>query len=178
VRKHACQHLQHLADSYCLCLCLCLCVCTCRYIYDGPAMQQWLSSHNTSPCTNLLLPHIGLTPVIAVRTAIKEWREQHPELGGSMPQPQQPQVQPQQQPQAQLPPPPQLQVGTMGIMSSMDTWWSRGSVWWLNAYMSPHDCAMCPSTMMPGWQACCWQRELWHAVPDAPFCMTCGRSKL
>lgn len=48
------------------------------YTYERKAIAGWITNHNTSPMTNLALPHTHLTPNLLLRSAIKEWREQHP----------------------------------------------------------------------------------------------------
>ncbi len=42
--------------------------------YEKAAITKWLSEHNTSPLTNEVLPHKGLTPNHALRSAIEEYR--------------------------------------------------------------------------------------------------------
>ncbi|EEF50538.1 U-box domain-containing protein 33 [Ricinus communis] len=48
------------------------------FTYEAGALTGWLESgHNTSPMTNLVLPHLNLVPNRALRSAIQEWQQQH-----------------------------------------------------------------------------------------------------
>ena len=50
------------------------------FTYEAEALRSWLNSgHNTSPMTNLPLPHLTLVPNLALRSAIKEWQDQQRE---------------------------------------------------------------------------------------------------
>ncbi|KAJ1693737.1 hypothetical protein LUZ63_010435 [Rhynchospora breviuscula] len=50
------------------------------FTYEADAIRQWLSGgHNTSPMTNLPLPHSNLIPNYVLRSAIQEWLQQHPQ---------------------------------------------------------------------------------------------------
>jgi serine/threonine protein kinase len=44
------------------------------YTYERMAIEGWLVKHNTSPITGLALEHRGLTPNLALKSAIAEWR--------------------------------------------------------------------------------------------------------
>ncbi|XP_058225589.1 U-box domain-containing protein 33-like isoform X1 [Rhododendron vialii] len=47
------------------------------YTYELEALKGWLDGgHNTSPMTNLKLPHCNLVPNRALRSAIQEWLQQ------------------------------------------------------------------------------------------------------
>ncbi|KAJ0966667.1 hypothetical protein J5N97_023584 [Dioscorea zingiberensis] len=47
------------------------------FTYEAEAIRGWLDSgHETSPMTNLKLPHRDLVPNLALRSAIQEWMEQ------------------------------------------------------------------------------------------------------
>ncbi|KAF7139336.1 hypothetical protein RHSIM_Rhsim07G0014200 [Rhododendron simsii] len=47
------------------------------YTYELEALKGWLDGgHNTSPMTNLMLPHCNLVPNRALRSAIQEWLQQ------------------------------------------------------------------------------------------------------
>ncbi|KAJ3689813.1 hypothetical protein LUZ61_018977 [Rhynchospora tenuis] len=49
------------------------------FTYEADAIRQWLSGgHNTSPMTNLPLPHSNLIPNYVLRSAIQEWLQRHP----------------------------------------------------------------------------------------------------
>ena len=43
--------------------------------YERSAIERWLLDHNTSPKTNMALPHKMLIPNHALRGAVTEWRE-------------------------------------------------------------------------------------------------------
>ncbi|XP_010544733.1 PREDICTED: U-box domain-containing protein 37 isoform X2 [Tarenaya hassleriana] len=44
------------------------------FTYEAEAIRQWLErGHDTSPMTNTRLPHTGLVPNLALRSAIQEW---------------------------------------------------------------------------------------------------------
>jgi hypothetical protein len=44
------------------------------FTYEADAIREWLDSgHQTSPMTNLELPHRDLLPNHALRSAIQEW---------------------------------------------------------------------------------------------------------
>lgn len=48
------------------------------FTYEGEALRGWLDGgHETSPMTNLSLPHKNLVPNLALRSAIREWLQQH-----------------------------------------------------------------------------------------------------
>lgn len=50
------------------------------YTYEAEAIKGWLESgHETSPMSNLPLPHLKLTPNHTLRSAIQEWVMQHPQ---------------------------------------------------------------------------------------------------
>lgn len=50
------------------------------FTYEAEALREWLSTgHNTSPMTNMSLPHLNLVPNLALRSAIKEWQDQQRE---------------------------------------------------------------------------------------------------
>ncbi|KAJ4777780.1 U-box domain-containing protein kinase family protein [Rhynchospora pubera] len=50
------------------------------FTYEADAIRQWLSGgHNTSPMTNLPLPHSNLIPNYVLRSAIQEWVQRHPQ---------------------------------------------------------------------------------------------------
>ncbi|KAJ4784655.1 U-box domain-containing protein kinase family protein [Rhynchospora pubera] len=50
------------------------------FTYEADAIRQWLSGgHNTSPMSNLPLPHSNLTPNYVLRSAIQEWLQRHPQ---------------------------------------------------------------------------------------------------
>ena len=54
-------------------------VCTADgHTYERCGIEQWLQSHSTSPMTNVSLTDLRLTPNLALRTAIEEWRERQP----------------------------------------------------------------------------------------------------
>lgn len=49
------------------------------FTYEAEALTGWLQSgHNTSPMTNLVLGHLNLVPNRSLRSAIQDWRQQHP----------------------------------------------------------------------------------------------------
>ncbi|KAJ4745532.1 U-box domain-containing protein kinase family protein [Rhynchospora pubera] len=55
------------------------CMAADGYTYETEAIKGWLDSgHETSPMTNLPLPHTELTPNYALRFAIQEWLLKHP----------------------------------------------------------------------------------------------------
>ena len=45
--------------------------------YEREAIAQWLTTHQTDPCTNEKLRTKKLFPCTALRTLIRQWREQH-----------------------------------------------------------------------------------------------------
>lgn len=45
------------------------------YTYEREAIAGWIEYHNTSPMTNLHLAHTGLTPNLALRSAIRDWQD-------------------------------------------------------------------------------------------------------
>ena len=47
--------------------------------YERETIAQWLTTHRTDPCTNEKLSTKKLFPCTALRTLIRQWREQHPE---------------------------------------------------------------------------------------------------
>jgi U-box domain len=50
------------------------------FTYEKDAIRQWLRrGHNTSPMTNLALQHSNLIPNLVLRSAIREWLQQHPQ---------------------------------------------------------------------------------------------------
>ncbi|XP_078169067.1 U-box domain-containing protein 57-like [Carex rostrata] len=56
------------------------CIAADGFTYDAEAIKQWLSTgHNTSPMTNLSLPHHDLIPNRVLRSAIHEWLQSHPQ---------------------------------------------------------------------------------------------------
>ncbi|KAK6162315.1 hypothetical protein DH2020_002156 [Rehmannia glutinosa] len=46
------------------------------FTYESEALKGWLESHDTSPMTNLKLPHRDFVPNHALRSAIQEWLPQ------------------------------------------------------------------------------------------------------
>jgi hypothetical protein len=48
------------------------------YTYEREAIAAWITTHNTSPMTNLPLLHPHLTPNHALRSSVREWLDQHP----------------------------------------------------------------------------------------------------
>ncbi|KAJ4813176.1 U-box domain-containing protein kinase family protein [Rhynchospora pubera] len=55
------------------------CIAADGYTYETEAIKGWLDSgHETSPLTNMPLPHTKLTPNYALRSAIKQWLLEHP----------------------------------------------------------------------------------------------------
>ncbi|KAJ1693739.1 hypothetical protein LUZ63_010437 [Rhynchospora breviuscula] len=51
------------------------------FTYEADAIRQWLrGGHNTSPMTNLPLPHHNLIPNLLLRSAIQEWLQRHPQI--------------------------------------------------------------------------------------------------
>ncbi|KAL3524129.1 hypothetical protein ACH5RR_016963 [Cinchona calisaya] len=44
------------------------------YTYDRKAIEEWLEENNTSPVTNLILPHKSLFPNYTLLSAIVEWK--------------------------------------------------------------------------------------------------------
>ncbi|CAA7403372.1 unnamed protein product [Spirodela intermedia] len=46
------------------------------FTYEGEAVRGWFESKNTSPMTNLVLPHTQLIPNLTLRSAIQEWMQQ------------------------------------------------------------------------------------------------------
>lgn len=47
------------------------------YTYEAEAIRGWLKSgHDTSPMTNLKLPHCNLVSNFALQNAIQEWKLQ------------------------------------------------------------------------------------------------------
>ncbi|XP_078156087.1 U-box domain-containing protein 70-like [Carex rostrata] len=50
------------------------------FTYEADAIKKWLSrGHNTSPMTNLPLPHHDLIPNRVLHSAIQEWLQKHPQ---------------------------------------------------------------------------------------------------
>ncbi|XP_022770444.1 U-box domain-containing protein 33-like [Durio zibethinus] len=45
------------------------------YTYEATALQEWLADHDTSPMTNLRLPHDNLIPNYPLRSAIQHWQQ-------------------------------------------------------------------------------------------------------
>lgn len=50
------------------------------YTYDRKAMEEWLAENNTSPTTNLPLPHKFIVPNTTLLEAIKQWRSKTPAI--------------------------------------------------------------------------------------------------
>ncbi|KAJ6840817.1 U-box domain-containing protein 33-like isoform X1 [Iris pallida] len=51
------------------------------FTYEAEAVRGWIDSgHDTSPMTNLKLPHLNLIPNRALHSAIQEWLQQHQQL--------------------------------------------------------------------------------------------------
>ena len=50
------------------------------FSYEREAITTWLEEHSTSPLTNEPLKHRELIPNMALRSAIQELPEVHPEL--------------------------------------------------------------------------------------------------
>jgi len=48
------------------------------FTYEREAIEGWIANHNTSPMTNLPLPHPHLTANLALRSSVKEWADEHP----------------------------------------------------------------------------------------------------
>ncbi|KAJ4803018.1 U-box domain-containing protein kinase family protein [Rhynchospora pubera] len=49
------------------------------FTYEADAIRRWIfGGHNTSPMTNLELPHHNLIPNHVLRSAIQEWLHRHP----------------------------------------------------------------------------------------------------
>ena len=48
-----------------------------RFTYEHAAIAEWIAKARTSPLTNVALPHLGLVPNHTLRSAIREWTEQH-----------------------------------------------------------------------------------------------------
>lgn len=47
------------------------------FSYEAGAIKKWLDSgHETSPLTNVKLPHRGLVPNRALRSVIQQWLQQ------------------------------------------------------------------------------------------------------
>ncbi|XP_078154010.1 U-box domain-containing protein 70-like [Carex rostrata] len=56
------------------------CIAADGFTYEAEAIKTWLNGrHNTSPMTNLVLPHHDLIPNHVLRSAIQEWLQQHSE---------------------------------------------------------------------------------------------------
>ncbi|XP_078155684.1 U-box domain-containing protein 70-like isoform X2 [Carex rostrata] len=56
------------------------CIAADGFTYESDAIRQWLTGgHNTSPMTNLPLPHRNLIQNHVLRSAIQEWLQQHPQ---------------------------------------------------------------------------------------------------
>ena len=53
--------------------------CADGHTYERAAITAWLKANDTSPVTNTTLPHIFLTPNHALRGAIDEWLDSHPD---------------------------------------------------------------------------------------------------
>ncbi|XP_039047994.1 U-box domain-containing protein 33-like isoform X2 [Hibiscus syriacus] len=53
------------------------CVAADGYTYEASALQDWLADHDTSPMTNLRLPHLDLIPNFPLRSAIQQWQQNH-----------------------------------------------------------------------------------------------------
>ncbi|XP_022757364.1 U-box domain-containing protein 33-like isoform X2 [Durio zibethinus] len=45
------------------------------FTYEATALQGWLADHDTSPMTNLRLPHRNLIPNFPLRSAIQQWQQ-------------------------------------------------------------------------------------------------------
>lgn len=50
------------------------CVAADGYTYSRKAIETWLESNDTSPMTNLPLPHKNLIPNYTLLSAIMEWQ--------------------------------------------------------------------------------------------------------
>jgi len=48
------------------------------YTYDRKSIEEWLAENNTSPTTNLLLPHKFIMPNTTLLEAIKNWKSKSP----------------------------------------------------------------------------------------------------
>ncbi|XP_078175362.1 uncharacterized protein LOC144569036 [Carex rostrata] len=56
------------------------CIAADGYTYEAEVIKTWLNrGHNTSPMTNMVLPHQDLIPNHVLRSAIQEWLQQHPQ---------------------------------------------------------------------------------------------------
>lgn len=52
------------------------CIAADGFTYEAETIKTWLNTgHNTSPMTNLVLPHHDLIPNHVLRSAILEWLE-------------------------------------------------------------------------------------------------------
>lgn len=47
------------------------------HTYDKSAIETWLRNRQTSPKTNLRLPHTNLVPNQVLKAAIQEWNQGH-----------------------------------------------------------------------------------------------------
>ncbi len=45
------------------------------FTFEREAIEAWLKQHNTSPMTNMQLPHTSLIPNHALRSAADDWRD-------------------------------------------------------------------------------------------------------
>ena len=50
------------------------CVAADGYTYDRRAIKQWLEENDTSPMTNMPLPHKNLIPNYTLLSAVVEWK--------------------------------------------------------------------------------------------------------
>ncbi|XP_078153226.1 heat shock 70 kDa protein 14-like [Carex rostrata] len=53
------------------------CITADGFTYEAEAIKKWLRVHNTSPMTNLVLPHRHLIPNHVLRSAIQEWLQHY-----------------------------------------------------------------------------------------------------
>ncbi len=54
-------------------------VCTCEGItYEHAEIKAWLRTHNTDPYTNVKLSTKRLSPNVALRSLISDWKDEHP----------------------------------------------------------------------------------------------------
>ena len=49
----------------------------CRYTYERATIEGWIQRHPTSPMTNLPLSSAQVVPNHTIRSAIREWVQQH-----------------------------------------------------------------------------------------------------
>ena len=60
-------------------------VCADGHSYERAAIEGWLAAHDTSPSTNVPLPHKVLVPNLALRSAIAAYRRDATHFGGPLP---------------------------------------------------------------------------------------------